>query len=363
MRKAITTLFLAVCALGFCLGCASPGAPLPPSLNLPRPVNDLSATRKGDRVVLTWGPPVSTTDRGPIRRPTITRVCRLVNRFPMSTCETVVKELRASDLPSNAPGAKNPKVSVEGAIPRDLLNANNEATYAIEVLNDRGRSAGLSNQVIVSLAPALPPPSNVNGTVGPQGVTISFNAVPANSILPRQWVTYGYKLWRRPAGNGEYIEIESTPLGSAEQHIADPSFEWEQTYDYKVTGETTVTVPGKLPVVIDGDDSQVVRVFVHDVFPPHAPTGLQAVFSSVGQRPFVDLTWDPNMEPDLAGYDVYRKPKGQPEQKLNNELLRAPSFRDENVAPGETYTYSVDAVDLRGNRSPRSTESTENVPK
>jgi len=352
-----------LCALGFCAGCASPGTPQPPSLNLPRPVNDLSAVRKGDRVMLTWTPPTSTTDKGPIRHNVVTRVCETINRFPMATCEQVIKELHASDLPSVAPEAKNPKVSVEGAIRRELLNASSEATLAIEVLNDRGRSAGLSNQVVVSLAPALPVPTNVTGSVGPQGVTISFIGADANLLSQRPGVSYAYELWRKPAGTGEYVEVESVPPSGAEQHILDPSFEWEQTYDYKVMGITTVTIPGKLPIEVPGDDSQVVRVFVHDVFPPHAPTGVQAVFSSVGQRPFVDLSWDPNMEPDLAGYDVYRKPKDEPEQKLNKELLKAPSFRDENVEPGHTYIYSVDAVDLRGNRSSRSAESTENIPK
>jgi hypothetical protein len=281
----------------------------------------------------------------------------------MSACQTVVKELRASDLPSVAPQARTPQVSFEDVLPRDLLNANSEATYALEVLNDAGRSAGLSNQVIVPLAPALPPPSNVIGTVGPQGVTISFNGVPANSIAQKPGVSYGYTIWRRPAGKGEFVEIESVPLGGAEHHVADPSFEWEQSYDYKLTGVTTVSIPGKQAVEIQGDDSQVVRVFAHDVFPPQPPTGLQAVFSSVGQRPFVDLSWDPNMEPDLAGYNVYRKPNGQPEQKLNKDVLKAPSFRDENIVPGETYIYSVDAVDLRGNRSSRSAESLESIPK
>jgi hypothetical protein len=363
MNKAFTSLLAAVCALGVCAGCASPGAPLPPSLNLPRPVNDLTAVRKGDRVALTWTPPVSTTDKGPIRGSVVTRVCEAVNEFPMASCEKVIKELRASDLPSSAPEAKNPKVSVEGAFPRERLNANSEATFAIEVLNDRGRGAGFSNQVIVSLAPALPPPTSVTASVGPQGVTISFIGAAASSFPPRPGVSYTYELWRRPAGNGEYVEVESVAPSGAEQRIADQSFEWEQTYDYKLMGITTVTIPGKLPIEVPGDDSQVVRVFVHDVFPPHAPTGVQAVFSSVGQRPFVDLSWDPNMEPDLAGYDVYRKPKGESEQKLNKELLKAPSFRDENVNPGETYTYTIDAVDVRGNRSSRSAESTEYIPK
>ncbi len=34
------------------------------------------------------------------------------------------------------------------------------------------------------------------------------------------------------------------------------------------------------------------------------------MFSSVGQKPFVDLTWAPNMESDLAGYNVFRTVDG-----------------------------------------------------
>ena len=53
-----------------------------------------------------------------------------------------------------------------------------------------------------------------------------------------------------------------------------------------------------------------VEVFTRDIYPPAQPGGLQAVFSSVGQKPFIDLTWAPNMESDLAGYNVYRWVEG-----------------------------------------------------
>src|SRR4029077_3163281 len=38
-------------------GCGSPGVPLPPSLDLPKPVTDLRAVRKGDKVYLMWTVP------------------------------------------------------------------------------------------------------------------------------------------------------------------------------------------------------------------------------------------------------------------------------------------------------------------
>jgi fibronectin type 3 domain-containing protein len=47
---------------------------------------------------------------------------------------------------------------------------------------------------------------------------------------------------------------------------------------------------------------------------------------------------------------------------VNSELVKAPSYRDSDVASGKTYTYSVSAVDLRGNESHRSEEASEPVP-
>src|SRR5438874_3696192 len=49
-------------SLAFLAGCGTPGAPQPPSLHLPEPVRDLRASRKGDKVTLTWTQPSETTD-------------------------------------------------------------------------------------------------------------------------------------------------------------------------------------------------------------------------------------------------------------------------------------------------------------
>jgi len=97
----------------------------------------------------------------------------------------------------------------------------------------------------------------------------------------------------------------------------------------------------------------------HDVFPPATPSGLQAVFSGPGQEPFIDLIWAPNAEPDLAGYNVYRHAPGTEPVKINSELVKAPAFRDSGVVAGSQYSYSVSALDVRGNESPHSEEADE----
>ena len=46
------------------------------------------------------------------------------------------------------------------------------------------------------------------------------------------------------------------------------------------------------------------------------PTGLQAVFSGVGQAPFIDLVWSPDTEADLAGYNIFRHEENGPAGKI-----------------------------------------------
>ena len=115
---------------------------------------------------------------------------------------------------------------------------------------------------------------------------------------------------------------------------------------------------------MEGDDSTPVSILAHDSFPPATPGGVQAVYSAVpGQQPFIDVTWTASMEADLAGYNVYRHGENETAVKVNGELVKTPRFADPNIKAGGKYFYSVSAVDLRGNESGRSEETSENVPK
>jgi fibronectin type 3 domain-containing protein len=82
----------------------------------------------------------------------------------------------------------------------------------------------------------------------------------------------------------------------------------------------------------------------------------------MGQQPFIDLTWAPNTENDLAGYNVYRHEAGTAPLRINGALVKTPAFRDAKVAAKHSYMYAVTAVDLRGNESPQSEETSEAVP-
>lgn len=80
-----------------------------------------------------------------------------------------------------------------------------------------------------------------------------------------------------------------------------------------------------------------------DTTPPATPTGLTA-FPGNGQ---VQLSWDANTESDFSHYVVYRDGE-------RIATVTVPNYTDDTVTNGETYSYTVAAVDENGNESPQS---------
>lgn len=347
--------------------CGAPGPPLPPSLKLPKPVIDLRATRKGDKVALTWTVPGKTTDLQNVRRLGSTRVCRSL-QVAINQCGAPVGEVPTSQLIPTSAGKKGSAPSPVQASYTDVLstrlqkqNPTAMATYAVETLNENGRSAGLSNQVQVPLAPTLPPPNDVGVEVTADGVVLSWTGILHEHEAPE--LRHLYRVYRRLEGSDKDQVAGEVSLTTSDQAtFADRSFEWQKSYDYRVTVVTLISRADQTPIEVEGDDSPPVHVFANDTFPPATPSGLQAVFSGVGQQPFIDLTWAPNTDADLAGYNVYRREQGAQPVKINTDLVKTPAFRDSNVESGKKYFYSVSALDLRGNESARSEEASESVP-
>jgi len=172
-------------------------------------------------------------------------------------------------------------------------------------------------------------------------------------------ISHFYRAYRREEGKTNETQIGSAQLAAS--FLSDPNFEWEKTYNYRLTIVTSISSGGQT-VQIEGDDTPIAQVVTHDVFPPTVPSGLQAVASGNGQTSFVDLIWSPDTEADLAGYNIYRHEEGSAPVKVNQQLVTTPAYRDSSVATGKTYYYSVSAVDLRSNESEKSEEANEAVP-
>jgi len=353
--------------LWFCLllaalpaGCASPGVPLPPSLELARPVNDLRAARKGNKVNLTWTIPAQTTDHQNLRHGGVIEVCRTLG-VAMKACGSPVARIPFQTPSRNVNANQNQGSYTDQLAFGEQVSPTADFVYAANVLNPYSRSAGLSNEVQVPAAPTLPPPSEFHAQLTAEGVQLSWAAVTPPQVPGLRFV---YRIYRREQGGIKDVIAGEVPVSTQESpSLLDHSFEWEKTYDYRATVVTIIAAPNGTEQQVEGEDTPAARVVAQDVFPPAVPGGLQAVFSGPGQKPFIDLVWTPNSEPDLAGYNVYRRDdSGGEAVKLNSDLIKSPAFRDTDVAPGHKYVYSVSALDVRGNESPHSEEAAESVP-
>jgi hypothetical protein len=343
--------------------CGTPGAPLPPSLELPRPVTDLRATRRGDRVSLTWTVPLETTDRQTVRHYGPTRICRSLEAAS-SYCAAAVGEVPADQVTAAAKNTGDARrLRFTDTVPPELQREHplSLLSYSVETLNDHDRSAGLSNFAFVPAAPTLPAPE-FNTELTADGVVITWTGILHEHEAPG--LAHLYRIYRKEADSRNEVVAGEVRLSlDPEARFVDHAFEWEKTYEYRMAVVTLIALPGSEETrQVEGDSSPPVKVVAHDTFPPAVPSGLEAVFSGAGQKPFVDLTWTPGLEADLAGYNVYRREEGSAPQKLNAALVRAPAYRDEAVSSGKMYFYSISAVDLRGNESSRSQEAGEKVP-
>src|SRR5690242_8252744 len=153
-------------------GCGTPGAPMPPSLDLPKPVQDLQASRRGDVVTLSWTLPQETTDETAIRKLGVTKICRLINQERIDGC-VAISELPppTADKDRQSPPREAKQVlTAKDVLPQQVRDPHAFAVYAVEVQNARGRSAGLSTQVTVSLAPISQPEALFEPKVTPDAV-------------------------------------------------------------------------------------------------------------------------------------------------------------------------------------------------
>jgi hypothetical protein len=95
-----------------------------------------------------------------------------------------------------------------------------------------------------------------------------------------------------------------------------------------------------------------------DFAPPSRPTGLR---TSTGDN-FIELYWNENREPDVAGYNVYVASSYNGRYSLIGSTDNA-YYSDDGAANGSVYYYAVTAYDYDGNESDMSTDVAYDIPR
>jgi hypothetical protein len=350
--KVGAALGLCLCALG--VGCGTPGAPQPPSLNLPDAVRDLSATRAGNEVTLTWTMPKRNTDRTPIKGAVLVRICR----DDAARCDAAHPDQMAQSGASDSYMETLPAALSTGA-PRPI-------NYFIELQNKKGRSAGMSNAAVLVAGEAPAQIDGLKAEVRKQGVVLSWTAGNASTAvrIERRLLSSGAKLEHGPLTPAPEPKDRNLIVERDRGRAIDKTVRFGQPYEYRAQRIARVTVNGQT-LELYGAYSSPVQVDVQDVFPPDTPVGLVAVASSGenGGTPAIHLSWQPDAEADLAGYVVYRSEDGGPWQRISAGTPGVePAFHDAQVQGGHTYRYAVTAVDKSEHESARSAAAQETVP-
>lgn len=335
--------------------CGTPGAPQPPSLNIPKAVVNLSAIRKGDAIRLSWTAPEETTDGALVHHSG-----QMIVRRQAGDSKAVIQQVPLDPVHKSAAQQDRTETLTDSIASLLQSSPADFVSYTVEAVNSSGKSAGESNEASVPLVLTPPTPTDVSVNLEPAGVRISWS----RSWPPQKYSTlnaqYAYRIMRRTEGlNQPPVMIKQLNTDNNTLLVIDTDIEWEKRYQYWITPVTLWQKDETLKGEVEGNDSRVVPITTHDVFPPAVPSGLQAVSSQVGLKSFIDLTWIPNTDKDLAGYNVYRRTQDTQPVKINTELVKTSAFHDEGVQPGMEYLYSISAVDLRNNESPRSQEASE----
>jgi len=369
-----------VIALGACLlGCASPDLPTPRHPIVPVAVRDLSARQVGDTVVLTFTLPSTSTDQQPLADMPSVEIYRNTPQgsapAPKARAKSGSAGRLADTIPSETVGQyqKNGHIEFSDKLdPSELASeSGTDLIYTVRTRVSRAKASADSNAVTLQVYPAP-------GTVRDLRVTLTETALVLDWSAAQEARTAsagkaaGFRIYRAevdPAAaeagvsNPSQAKLLAPPALLAETtgtEYRDASFQFGHTYFYEVReamqfGSETVESADPAPTVL----------MAKDIFPPATPQGVEAVgVATTNAGPAsIELTWTINAETDLAGYNVYRSEQAETTgQKLNNELLLAPTFRDMSVEPGKAYFYRVGAIDQSGNESALSPAVEAHVP-
>jgi hypothetical protein len=359
---------------GFATSCASPGPPRPPSLHLPQVVKDLTAQRVGDRVHLRWTTPARTTDDQPVSAVLTAEVCREMPPAPGAkplqgktpACTAVVR----TPIKPGPSEAAEPLPAPLTADPVAPLR------YRVRILNGDNRSAGDSQPAVAASGKSPEPVAALRAKATREGALLEWTrgATPTIIALERRTaVSAQEKADAKPsdtkpkknlqlAGSEEPSEVSLLSADPATQPDAtDPGGTLDHTakrgdsYIYRADRRRLVKVGGAT-LELRSELSSPVTLAMTDTFPPAVPTGLASVPSGTTGKAEIDLSWQPDIDVDLAGYNVYRRNDAGQFVRLSQAPINGPAYNDETVTPGTVYTYRVTAVDASGNESAPSAE-------
>lgn len=224
---------------------------------------------------------------------------------------------------------------------------------AIRTADERGNWSAISN--VVSFT------SSVGDTTSPDAPALALGNTTSSSVT-LSWSATGDDGLAGPAHHYE-VRWSASPINAA--NFAAATLVSSGVPAPAAPGTPQSCTVGGLNRMIDlwfavrvhdesGNASALSNVLLVDhlldTAPPATPSGISAGVAGNG----VQLRWNPNSEPDLAGYHVYRAgTSGGPFSRIDAATVTNVQFTDASAPDSASLWYSVSAVDATGNESAR----------
>lgn len=302
-------------------GCGYIGSTQPPLANIPGDPTDLVVIQRGATIYAHFKLPELTTELRPINGNLELEARAGLTPAPwnLSQWAESAQKLNPHTVKAGVAQYQFPSLAWTGK----------EITIGARVIGENRKASNWTSASLPVVAPLTAP--------------ADFHVDPTATGVRLSWSGPGqhFRILRSSDASPDYVEIGTT----ATHDFFDTTAEFGKSYAYLVQSYEDLGNHREA----QSDLSSEQALSYKDIFPPAAPTGLRASSSPNT----IELSWDANSEPDLAGYRVYRSVNGGAFEKIS-EVSEIPTYSDKAVGPGKTYRYSVAAVDKSGNESAHS---------
>jgi fibronectin type 3 domain-containing protein len=315
-------------------GCAKKGPPVPWESIVPKRIVDLQATPKEGRILLEWTVPKENADKSPLTDLIGFQILRSEGALLGDECRGCGEKTRV--VHEMKLGRQEEAKKKRMAILFEDQEARKVYIYEVVSVNQRGYPSSPSNPVTVYWDEPPPSPTQVRAECGDKRVDLFWEVGEGAT---------GYNVYRRVEREEGFPvnPLNREPLKVTQ--YTDLNVQYEIKYLYSVRAVKRV-----VKTDVEGKGSPDISVTPIKLNPPSAPVGLVAIPLKEG----MELSWKKNPEPDLLGYNVYRREAGEPQfEMLNESPLTKEAYLDAHVELGKEYEYTVKAVD----NSPRRNES------
>ncbi len=215
------------------------------------------------------------------------------------------------------------------------------------VKNDGTESEPSHGGVVVHGTPYVPliGPAEIKTFASERSISLTWEKHPDDES------TFCYYVYRASSPEASFVRINPAPLvvtaSENEGAVFKGAFSDTTMMAGRVYYYTVVSVD------YAGNESArqpVIALKTKDLQPPRVPQNVQALPSNSGMK----IIWDPVLDKDLAGYNVYRSDEAEAGFVVLNKVIlpRDSGFYFDNSPTVATkYYYHVTSIDLSGNES------------